>query len=69
MQLGHGLSKPDLTTRVYLLASNLRTNSQQVQFVEVSAKLHGILADVELRLDSKFNVSSEQMVCTETNKS
>jgi len=62
VQLGHGLSKPDLTTRVYLLASNLRANSQRVQLAEMSAKLYSMLTDVELRLDSKFNVSGEQMV-------
>ena len=61
-QLGQGLSKPDLATRVYLLASNLRVGSQRVQLVELSTKLFSVLADVEVRLDTKFNVSGEQMV-------
>lgn len=60
--MGEGLSKPDLATRMFLLASifDLMRERQEVADAHLALKI--LLGDLQSRLDSTFTLNEEQKV-------
>lgn len=61
-QLGHGLSKPDLATRTYLLGGIFCLLKEQRTIATSHRSTQHLLADLQIRLEATFSLSPEQRV-------
>jgi hypothetical protein len=62
LQLGHGLSKPDLATRTYLLGGVFCVLKEQRVIAASHLSTQHLLADLQIRLEATFSLSPEQRV-------
>ncbi|KAG6852458.1 hypothetical protein C0991_011792 [Blastosporella zonata] len=59
-QMGAGLSKPDLATRVYLLASHYKMMKTLVLSAQNTQRMHTLFNDIYLRLEDNFSLTKDQ---------
>lgn len=62
--MGDGLTRPDLSTRVYLLGTLLDITRERREEAEANRALRNIIIDLQIRLDTSFEVTVEQRVST-----
>jgi hypothetical protein len=62
LQLGRGLSKPDLATRTYLLGGVFCVLKEQRVIAASHLSTQHLLADLQIRLEATFSLSPEQRV-------
>lgn len=60
--MGHGLSKPDMATRLFLLASIFQVLRELHTAVESNNAIKSLLTDLQIRLDDTFALTNDQKV-------
>jgi hypothetical protein len=62
LQMGRGLSKPDIATRSYLLAAIFSLVTENRTMAAAHRSTQHLLADLQLRLEATFTLNPEQKV-------